>query len=352
MLNHDDRSLDAARNPYIFLCPFPRQIDEIFDAESLVRLRGLGPVFEHREATVSDELWEQVGRHATIIIGQFDLSTERLRSAINLRAIFNIEGNFLPNVDYAHCRSRGIRVLNISPVFAEPVAECALGMAIDLARGITRADLAFRHNEEQYGLASNREAYSLHRQTFGLIGFGDLGRALLPLLRPWGGRILAYDPWLSPLYIRSHGCEPQTLEEVLTQARVVFVVAGATAQNQRFLGEDQFALMQQGSIVVLVSRAGVVDFDAMLAHADSGHIRVATDVFPTEPLPPGHFARIARNVLLSPHQAGALGHVLYEIGRFVVSDSELIARGLPAVTCREAQPETASQYCGMPVTKS
>jgi phosphoglycerate dehydrogenase-like enzyme len=352
MLNHNDRSMDPTLKPYIFLCPFPRQIDEIFDAESLARLHELGPVFHHRDAIVSDELWEQVACYSTIIVGQFDLPAERLRSATNLRAIFNVEGNFLPNVDYAHCRSRGIRVLSISPVFAEPVAEVALGMAIDLARGITRADRAFRHNEERYGLASNQEAYSLHRQIFGLVGFGDLGRALLPLLRPWGGRILAYDPWLSPLYIRSHGCEPQTLEEVLIQARVLFIVAGATARNQGFLGVDQFALMQPRSIVVLVSRAGVVDFDAMLAHADSGHIRVATDVFPTEPLPTNHFARVARNVLLSPHQSGALNHVLREIGRFVVSDAELIARGLPAVTCREAQPETASQYRGEPVTKS
>ena len=64
-------------------------------------------------------------------MGQFDLPASRLKRAQSLRAVFNVEGNFLPNIDYAYCFRSGIRVLSTSPVFAEPVAEAALGMPVE-----------------------------------------------------------------------------------------------------------------------------------------------------------------------------------------------------------------------------
>ena len=158
------------------------------------------------------------------IIGQFDLPESRLRRALSLKAVFNVESNFLPNVDYGYCFRNRIRVLSTSPVFAEPVAEAALGMAIDLARGISRSDRHFRQGSEEYGLAANREAFSLFRQDVGLIGLGDLGRAILPLLRPFGCRVRAYDPWLPGDYIQALGCEPASLDEVLRRSRLVIVV--------------------------------------------------------------------------------------------------------------------------------
>jgi phosphoglycerate dehydrogenase-like enzyme len=110
--------------------------------------------------------------------------------------------------------------------------------------------------------------------------------------------------------------------------------------------------MQPGASLLLLSRAGVVDFDAMLDVAATGHIRVATDVFPQEPLPADHRARSGDNLLLSPHQAGALHDALAQIGVIVTADAELIARGLPPCMCKVAQPETVAMFRSKPVDKS
>ena len=244
------------------------------------------------------------------------------------------------------------RRLNISSVFAQPVAEAALGMAIDLCRGISRADRHFREGTEQYGLIANSEAISLYGQDLGLIGLGDLGKALVPLLRPFGCRIRAYDPWLPVEYVQGLGCESESLDTVLRCSRVIFIVAGVTSQNQGLIGAKQFALMQPGSAVLLVSRAAVVDFDAALVFAGRGHIRFATDVFPEEPLPAEHPARQTGNVLLCGHQAGALPRALKQIGKLVVADAELIARGLPPILCKAAQPETVGLLRSQPVRKT
>jgi phosphoglycerate dehydrogenase-like enzyme len=124
----------------IFLALAPRVVSDIFDENDLLRLRALGDVAIHEGGPVTEGIFEEKAAKAEIIIGQIDLPEPRLKRATPLRAVFNVEGNFLPNIDYAYCFRNGIRVLNISPVFAEPVAEAALGMAIDLARGITRSD--------------------------------------------------------------------------------------------------------------------------------------------------------------------------------------------------------------------
>lgn len=337
----------------ILLAPSPRKVADIFDASDLARLKALGDLVIHdTNAPLTDAQFNDLAAELEIVIGQIDLPKERLERAPHLRAIINVEGNFLPNIDYAFAMSRGVRVLNISPVFAEPVAEAALGMAIDLARGISRSDRYFRNNTEKYGLDANRDAYSLYRQQIGFIGFGDLGRAIVPLLAPFNATIRAFDPWLPDDYIASFGCQPATLDEVLQQSQITFVVAGVTSQNQGFLGADAFASMPKGASLILVSRAGVVDFDAMLDAAESGHIRVATDVFPQEPVPADHRARRGDNVLLSPHQAGAMDEALRQIGKRAVADAELIARGLPPIMCKVAQPETVAMFRSKPVSKS
>jgi phosphoglycerate dehydrogenase-like enzyme len=110
--------------------------------------------------------------------------------------------------------------------------------------------------------------------------------------------------------------------------------------------------MPRGSAIVLVSRAAVVDFDAMLDFADKGHIRFATDVFPEEPLSQEHRARRADNSVLCAHQAGALESAIKQIGKMVAADAELIMRGLPPVLCRPAQPETVAMLRSKPVSKT
>jgi len=336
----------------IFIAPAPRIASDIFDENDLHRLRAIGDVVIHEDGPVTDAIFEEHAAKAEIIIGQIDLPESRLHRATSLRAVFNVEGNFLPNIDYTYCFRHGIRVLNISPVFAEPVAEAALGMAIDLARGITRSDRRFRQGTEQYGLTANKQAFSLFRQDIGFIGLGDLGRAIVPLLGPFGCRVRAYDPWLPAEYIQTFGCEPASLDEVLRGSRLIFVVAGAPSQNHGFLGAKQFSSMQRGTALILVSRASVVDFDAMLDFAAKGHIRFATDVFPEEPLPASHRARRTDNTILCAHQAGAMETAIKAIGRMVVADAELIAGGLPPILCKVGQPETVELFRSKPVSKT
>ncbi|MGZ4394102.1 MAG: hydroxyacid dehydrogenase [Gaiellaceae bacterium] len=339
-----------ARRRVIVLDPYPRALDQIFTAEDRARLEALGPVAWHDGPPRPDDEIDALLPDAVAIVGQTALPRERLDRAPNLRAIVNVEGNFLPNVDYEECFRRGIPVLVISPVFGRPVAEMALGLALAAARDIPRGDAEIRAGTESlYDEGANRRSFLLSGKTLGLVGCGNLGRALLPLLRPFGGEILVNDPWLQDAVVRELGAAPAGLDEVFARSRVVFILSAVTVENEGRIGASQLQAMAPGSVVVLVSRAAVVDWDALLDAAGSGRLKVAIDVFPEEPIPVGERARRVPNTILSAHRAGNLPEIWPLVGGMVVDDLDWILRGLPPQRLTRAQPETVARFRSKPV---
>jgi phosphoglycerate dehydrogenase-like enzyme len=273
-----------------------------------------------------------------------------LDRAPNLKVICNVEGNFLPNVDYDECHRRNIHVLSVAPAFAQAVAEMALGFALCCARGIVSHDADFRVGNEKYGGSGNQQSYLLRNKPMGLIGCGNVGRALVPLLKPFAGEILVHDPWVHPRILKDLGLVSVGLNELLQRSQVVFVMAAATTENKKGMGAEHFAMMPKGAALILVGRSDVVDFDAMLDAAQSDHLKVAIDVFPDEPLQKDHRARRTPNTILSGHRAGGMPETYKEIGRMTVDDIEMVLRGLPPQRMQKALPETVARYRGKPVS--
>jgi phosphoglycerate dehydrogenase-like enzyme len=331
----------------ILLDPFPRRIGRIFDEPTRRRLEGLGRVLWHDGAPAPAEHIDRHLPEAIALIGQSPLDRARLDRAPRLRAVFNVESNFLPNIDYAECHRRGIPVLSTAPVYARPVAEMALGMAISLARRIHEADAALRAGREFKG--DNHDSFLLHGKPLAIVGFGNLGRALLPLLAPFSREILVHDPWVHPAVLRDLGVEPAPLDDCFARARVVFLLAAATAENAGRIGREQFERMQPASVVVLASRAAIVDFPALLAAARSGRIRAGIDVWPEEPVPPGEPGRSTPNTLIQAHRAGSIPEIQPLIGQFVADDLEAVLAGLPPQRCQRATLETVGRLRSVPV---
>jgi phosphoglycerate dehydrogenase-like enzyme len=337
--------------PVILFDPSPRTALLIFVGDMQQRFERLGRVVgleESKTGKLPTELVEATLPDAVAIVGQTDLDASRLARAPKLKVIINVEGNFAQNVDYPECFRRGIQVLSIAPVFAQPVAEMALGLALDLARGITRADRLMREGKDQYGLAGARDCFVLRGATMSFIGCGNLGRALIPLLAPFRPRLLIHDPWLPDSLVRELGGEPASLEAALSEPRVIFALAGVTEENRGLLNRARLETIRSDAIFLLMSRAGLVDFDALLDLVAAGRFRAATDVFPEEPVPADARARQVAGLLLSSHRAGALPTTLATIGEMVVDDLGLILQGLPPQRLQPARAETVSRWRNPP----
>jgi len=342
-----------ADQPLVIVDPLPRTLDVICDAETRKRLEALGRLVVSEDRPMPAAEVDRLLPEAALLIGQTAMPRARIDRAAKLKAIFNVETNFLPNIDYQACQERGIWVLSPTSAFAGVVAESALAMAIDLARGISAADRAFRAGQERYGLAGNEGTFQFAGAPVGIIGLGDLGRALRALLVPFRNPVAVFDPWLPEEVVRAHDARPVSLDELLSTSRVVFVFASVTTANQGFLGRRELGLLRDGAVFLLMSRAAVVDFPELEREVRSGRIRAAVDVFPEEPVPADAPLRAAGDgVLLSAHRTGGMPEALRLIGRLTVADAELVLRGLPPQLCRRADPALASRLRSKPIAST
>lgn len=324
----------------VILDPYARPLRVIFSPENLRHLHSLADVqWGSDEPMPAEEIDAARDDVVAIITGGWRHGP--VEAFPRLRAILEVSGGFPSSrhLDYEACFARGVRVLSCSPAFGPAVAEMGLGLAIAAARQIAWTDAAFRDGTANWSHTDFGGTYTLYNKRVGLVGFGGLAEALLPLLEPFGCPIQVYDPWFTDVYLRQQGVEPVDLANLVSTSRVIFVLAVPTASNRALLGHEMLARIQPDAIFVLLSRAHVVDSEALTEMVLEGRFRAAIDVYPEEPLPMHHPIRQAKNVIFSTHRAGAIGEALLNIGNIVTRDIEAILKGLEPREMKAAQRE-------------
>jgi len=328
----------------VLLDPHFRRIDEIFSTSDLARLHEVAHVQWGQDEPMPLAEARAALADADVVICANWRYGDALYQAPKLRAILTVSGSFPLDFDYDYCFDKRIRVLSAAPAFGPQVAEMALGMALAAARDIVRGDRAMRAGSEHYLHRGNVGTFSLYNQPVGLIGYGGLARALQPLLVPFGCPITVYDPWLGSGYLERQGVTAVDLDTLLRTSRFIFVLAVPSGENQALLSREKLALIQDDAVFVLISRAHVVDFDALTAAVCAGRFRAAIDVFPQEPLDPDHPIRAAEKVILSAHRAGSVREQMWTLGEMVVDDLEAIALAMPPRRMQQAEPELVARY--------
>ena len=328
-----------AAKPKVVVDPHFRMMHEIFSPADRERLDALVEVVWGRDEPMPVAQVHAALEDAIAVVCAGWRYGDLPDQARDLRAIVDVSGGFPTALDYRRCFERGIRVLSAAPAFGPQVAEMALGLALAASREIVAGDRAMRMGEERWLHAGNTTTFMLYGKPVGMIGFGSIARCLRPLLAPFGCPIAVYDPWLGEGYLRSQGVEPVALDRLLATSQVIFVLATPSAENRALLSRELLAQIRPGAVLVLISRAHVVDFDALTEFVLQGRFKAAIDVFPEEPLAQDHPIRQASGAVLSAHRAGSVTEGLWELGRMVVDDLEALVRGLPPQRLQQAQPE-------------
>jgi phosphoglycerate dehydrogenase-like enzyme len=329
----------------VIVDPFFRSMDDIFSASDAERLASLVEIVWGRDEPMPLEQFEAAVADAVAVICGGWRYGQVLDRADELRAIITVSGGWPPELDYEYCFAHGIRVLSAAPAFGAAVAEMALALALACGRDLVAEDRAMRAGEERFlNSARTLDTSLLFGKPVGFVGFGSIGRHLRRLIEPFGCAIRAHDPWLTDAYLLEERVEPSSLADLLSASRVVFVLATPTTENRALLSRELLELLQPEAVLVLVSRAHVVDFEALTDLVLQGRFRAAIDVFPSEPLDRDHPVRAASRAVLSPHRAGLVREALHDIGSRVVDDLEAIVRGLPPRRLQHAEPELAALY--------
>ena len=332
----------------VILDPFPRTLDLIFSKEKLKVLMSKYKTITAPKKNKKNFYKKNIHK-AAFIMGQPDLDKELLVKATKLKAIINVESNFMNNVDYKYCFKKGIHVIATSPVFSKPVAEIALGMTLSLLRNIHNAHFDFIKSKEKYGLESNLNASLLSEKKIGLVGFGDLARSLYPLLLPFTKDINVYDPWVPKKTISNLGFKSINLNQMFKNCEVIYVLAATTTKNKNLIDKKLLNKIKPNSLFILMSRAAVVNFKDLIKRTKKGDIFVATDVFPDEPVKKNDPIRKVKNILFSAHRAGALKSAFFNMGNIVLKDMDLISKNLQPRHCKVAKLKTVGLLASKPV---
>ena len=328
--------------------PYPRTLDLIFTKKKLKELKSKYKIINAPQKN-KKKFYEENIQNALFIMGQPNLDKKLLSKAKKLKAIINVESNFMKNMDYEYCFKKGIHVIATSPVFSKPVAEIALGMTLSLLRNIHIAHSDFVNGKEKYGLESNLKASLLSEKKIGLLGFGDLAKSLYPLLLPFTKDINVYDPWVPKTKIKKLGFKSISLNQMFKNCEVIYVLAAVTTDNKNLIDKKLLNKMKSNSLFILMSRAAVVNFNDLIKRVKKGDIFVATDVFPKEPVTKNNPIRKVKNILFSAHRAGALETAFYNMGNIVLKDMSLISKNLQPKFCKKAESKTVGLLASKPV---
>ena len=334
--------------PLIISDPFPRTMELIFTKSQIKYLNTKFKLINAPNKNKSN-FYDNYLPQAKYIIGQPDLPTEIINKQTKLKAIFNVESNFMDNMDYDYCFKNNIHVLATSPVFAQPVAEMALGLTLSIARSIHIAHYDFKKGKEKYGGEISKNNFLLKNKKFGFIGFGDLAKSLVPLLQSFSNNIMAYDPWVPDLEMNKVNVKPVSMKKVLSSSDIIYVLATITSSNEGMINKKIFKNIRDNTTFVLMSRAAIINFKDFYTFLKNRKVFAAIDVFPTEPFPKNDKFRKLKNVIFSPLRAGALDTAFKEMGNIVLSDLKLIDKGLPPRLCKKALKETVSNIRSKPV---
>ncbi len=284
-----------------------------------------------------------------VVAAKPELDREALDRAPTLKAVIEVSGTFQTGLDYEACFDRGIEVLSCSPGFRQSVAEMALGLILAGARGIVDEHERFRAGSERWFNDNIGADFSLYGQRIGFVGFGAIAQECVRLLAPFAPQVEAFDPWLQANGETIDGVAFHELERVVTKNRIVVVAATPTEENYQLVSRPLVEKMQDGTFVVVISRAHLVDFQALLDAANAGRIRVASDVFPNEPVPKRAELRRAENVIWSPHRAAAVEGGRHPIGDMILHDVKAILSGGARRQLQSASLETVRKIIRAPL---
>ncbi len=331
----------SAPKPKLVLDQFFRKVEELFTPEDWARLTALCEVVGGQNWPMSPATLEQHrGDMRFLVAARPTLDREQLAAAPALEAIIEVSGRFPETVDYDAAFRRGIRVLSSAPGFRESVAEMCLGLMLAGARGIVAEHEAFRLGHEHWLADNGATDFSLFGARVGFVGYGSIAREVTRLLAPFRPLVAAYDPWLPPGALDGTGVELMALDDLARWSRVLVVAATPTRENAGLVSEPVIRLLPRGTLVVLISRAHLADFPALVAAARERRIRLAVDVFPAEPVPADDPVRGISNVILSPHRAAAVDGGRQLIGRMIVDDIAAMLEGRPPTRLQPANPAT------------
>ncbi|HEY9430226.1 MAG TPA: phosphoglycerate dehydrogenase [Blastocatellia bacterium] len=288
------------------------------------------------ERLSEEELLPIVGTIDGAICGD-DRFTERvLRKAPRLKVISKW-GTGIDSIDTGATSKLGVRVYNTPNAFTDAVADTALGYILCFARRLPWMDQDIRR-----GLWAKPDAVSLRECVLGVVGVGNIGKAVTRRARAFGMTVIGADPAPIPAsFIEETGLRLVPVRTLLEEADFISLHCDLNSTSWRLIGRDELAVMRPSSYLINTARGPLIDEPALIQALGERRIAgAALDVFEVEPLPADSPLRALDCCLLAPHNANSSHAARRRVHESTIDN---LFRGLREMSNAEYQRERENE---------
>jgi D-3-phosphoglycerate dehydrogenase len=234
-----------------------------------------------------------------VLVTYAKLDAPLLRQLTRCKAIGRF-GLGVDNIDIKTAAELGISVNYVPDYCMHEVSDHAMALLLALARKIPLSNQLV-----QAGRWEMPAVVPIHRlagRVLGLVGFGNIPRALAPKAKALGLRVVTHDPYVTPEVLAAAGVEGASFDRLLEISDFVSIHAPLLPATRGLFNADTFRKMKRGAFLINTARGPLVDEDALVAALDAGQLGgAALDVVTTEPLAKDSKLIGRDNVILTPH---------------------------------------------------
>jgi D-3-phosphoglycerate dehydrogenase len=279
-------------------------------------LNNSGVEYSYEPDISAADLLKTIGNFEGLIVRSRTKVTRDVIERGSKLKVIGRAGVGLDNIDVSAAKEGGVQVFNTPFALTNAVAEFTLGLMIDLARSIPRADSSLKQGKWIKNSVMGQE---LKGKTYGTIGIGRIGARVAELAHAFGMQIMANDVIPIPqALLDDFDIKVSSADEIFEQADFVDLHVPLTKETTYLVNYEKMSKMKPTSFLINTSRGKVVNEDDLLRALKEGKISgAALDVFETEPLAQSAL-QSSEKVILTPHIAGQTEEAQNDAGRLVV----------------------------------
>ena len=258
-------------------------------------------LYESNESQIS----RRIADADVVLLNKLELTRELIFNAPRLKLIA-LAATGTNNIDLAAARERGIAVCNVAAYCTSSVVQHVWGLILSLTQHVNEYSRLARDGtwaKDEAGAVLRHPIRELHGRTFGVIGWGELGRGAARVAETFGMRVIVAN---------RRGAPPRAdrveFDEFLASADIVSLHCPLNEATRGLLGSRELALMKSDALLINTARGALIDGNALAAALKAGRLAGAgIDVLPHEPPPPDDplLGEAIPNLLPTPHVAWA-----------------------------------------------
>lgn len=292
-------------------------------------LARLDPEYRMAKSPNAEDILAVARDADAILVTYAKLPGELLRQLKNCKAIGRF-GLGVDNIDLPAAKQLNIAVNYVPDYCLREVSDHAMALLLALARKVPLANTLVQSG--RWEVPPIVPLRRLEGQTLGLVGFGNIPRALAPKAKAFGLKVLTHDPFVKADDLGAAGVEGVSFDDLLARSDFVSVHAPLLPATRGLMNAAAFAKMKKGACLINTARGPLVDEPALIAALDSGYLGgAALDVVMTEPLSKNSPLLGRDNVILTPHTAFYSVEALEELQTKCANDVARVLSGEKAV---------------------